>query len=88
MNGRAPHPEFQNHSHYLKGYAEGCRSMSDTPTFVAFFQSSSLTEALQSIQLWERDQERFGFGKVALSYHSGYWTVLVTQDLHDVALPF
>jgi hypothetical protein len=88
MNGRAPHPQFQNHLHYLKGYAEGCRSIPDTPAFVFFFQSSSLNAALQSIQLWERDQERLGLGKVALSYRNGYWVVLVTKDLHDVALPF
>jgi hypothetical protein len=88
MNGRAPHPQFQTNVHYLKGYAEGCRSIPDPPTFVAFLQSTSLTAALQSIQLWERDQERLGMGKVALSYRNGYWTVLVTQDLHDLALPF
>lgn len=88
MNHRVPHPQFQNNIHYLKGYVEGCRSVSDSSTMIAFCQSSSLDSALQSIHLWELDQARLGIGSVALSYRNGYWVVLVSKDLHDAALPF
>jgi hypothetical protein len=88
MNARAAHPQFQSNVHYLKGYIEGCRSRPDTPPFIAFSQSQNLDTALQSIEFWERDQKRFGFGKVALGFRCRFWVVLVTQDLHDAALPF
>lgn len=88
MNHRVPHPQFQANSHYLKGYVEGCRSIPNSPILVAFCRSSSLDSALLSIQLWERDRERFGFGSVALGYRNGWWIVLVSKDLHDRALPF
>jgi hypothetical protein len=88
MNHRPPHPQFQDTLHYLKGYAEGCRSVADRPTFVAFCRSASLDTALQSFHLWEKDRERLGFGSVAISFCTGWWIVLVSQDLHDAALPF
>jgi len=81
MNRRVPHPQFQNNTHYLKGYVEGCRSVGDSSEMVAFWQSSSLDSALQSIRVWEQDQARLGIGSVALSYR-------ISQDLHDAALPF
>ena len=88
VNHRAPHPQFQTNLHYLKGYAEGCHSIPNRPTLLAFQQSASLNTALQSIASWEQDQARFGFGRVALGYHNSYWIVLVSKDLHDAALPF
>lgn len=88
MNRRVPHSQFQNNLHYLKGYVEGCRSIPDHSTLVAFCRTHSLDLALQSIQLWEQDRERFGIGSVALSYQNGLWIVLVSKDLHDLALPF
>ncbi|MBD2153100.1 hypothetical protein [Leptolyngbya sp. FACHB-16] len=87
-NRRALHPQFQNNIHYLKGYAEGCRPVSESSLMIAFCQSSSLDSALQSIHVWEQDQSRLGIGSVALGYRTGYWVVLVTQDLHNAALPF
>jgi hypothetical protein len=87
-NRRAPHSQFQNNHHYLKGYAEGCRSLPDEPTLVAFSKSESLDTALQSLHCWEQDQTHFGFGTVALSYVEAQWIVLVSKDLHDAALPF
>ena len=88
MNRRVPHPQFQTNLHYLKGYAEGCRSVPVGSTLIAFTRSVSLDSALQLIASWEHDRERFGFGSVALSYCRGWWTVLVSKDLHDAALPF
>ena len=88
MNRRIPHPQFQDNLHYLKGYAEGCCSASDSPTLIAFCQMPSLDFALQSIQHWEQYRERFGFGTVALGYRNNSWIVLVSKDLHDAALPF
>jgi len=88
MNRRVPHPQFENNIHYLKGYTEGCRSIPAYSAMITFCQHSSLHSALQSIRLWEQDQARLGFGRIALSYRSGYWVVLVSQDLHNAALPF
>ncbi|MBM0744987.1 hypothetical protein JOY44_26060 (plasmid) [Phormidium sp. CLA17] len=88
MNHRVPHAEFQDNLHYLKGYAEGCCSSPASPTLIAFCQMPSLDSALQSIQHWEQDRERFGFGTVALGYRHSLWIVLVSKDLHDIALPF
>lgn len=70
MNRRIPHPQFQDNFHYLKGYAEGCCSIPNNPTLIAFCQMPSLDSALQSIQHWEQDRERFGFGTVALGYRN------------------
>ncbi len=58
------------------------------PELIPFFQRSTLDSALQSLQLWERDRLHFGFGFVALGYRNGWWTVLVSKDLLDAALPF
>jgi hypothetical protein len=88
MNRRVPHPQFQDNLHYLKGYVEGCRSITPNPELIAFCQMPSLDSALRSISLWEKDRERFGFGTVALGYCNRWWTVLVSKDLHDAALPF
>ncbi|MBD1822908.1 hypothetical protein H6F51_10450 [Cyanobacteria bacterium FACHB-DQ100] len=88
LNRRVPHPQFQTNPHYLKGYVEGCRSTPPCPSLIAFTRSPSLDSAFLSIVSWERDQERFGFGSVALSYGDGLWIVLVSKDLHDAALPF
>jgi hypothetical protein len=88
MNRRVPHLQFQTNLHYLKGYAEGGRSIPTYPTLIAFTRRASLDSALRSIAAWEKEQERFGFGNVALSYCNGWWTVLVSKDLQDVALPF
>lgn len=88
MNRRVPHPLFQDSIHYLKGYADGCRSYPDSPALIAFCQTLSLDAALQSIEFWQQDQERFGRGTVALGYRDRYWLVLVSKDLHDWALPF
>ncbi|MBD2024195.1 hypothetical protein [Leptolyngbya sp. FACHB-711] len=88
MNARAPHPQFQDNTHYLKGYAEGCRSTTENPELTAFCRISDLTTALHSVHRWEQDRERLGFGKVALGYRDRYWIVLVTKDLHDAVMPF
>lgn len=85
---RVPHVQYQNNLHYLKGYVEGCRSVSSQDTFVAFLQSSDLSTVLRSFRSWEIDQERFGIGTVALGYRGDYWVVLVSQDLYEKALPF
>jgi hypothetical protein len=87
-NHRVPHLQFQTNLHYLKGYAEGCRSVLTYPTLIAFTRSASLESGLQLIASWERDRDRFGFGRVALAYDNGWWIVLVSKDLHDAALPF
>ncbi len=88
MYRRAPHPQFQNNSDYLKGYAEGSCSILDNTTLINFCSMPSLDSALQSFRLWEKDRDRFGFGSVALGYRNGHWLVLVSKDLHDTALPF
>ena len=88
VSRRVPHRQFQDNLHYLKGYTEGCRPISSTPTLIAFCQMPSLDAALQSITAWERDRDRFGFGSVALGYRNRWWIVLVSKDLHDAALPF
>ena len=88
VNRRVPHPQFQTNLHYLKGYAEGCRSVPTCRTPIAFTRSVSLESALQLIASWEQDRERFGLGNVALGYRDGWWIVLVSKDLQDVALPF
>ncbi len=88
MNRRVPHPQFQTNLHYLKGYTEGCRSVPTYPTLIAFTRSASLDSALHLIATWEQNQERLGLGSVALSHRSGWWIVLVSQDLQDAALPF
>ncbi|MBD1842610.1 hypothetical protein H6F89_04125 [Cyanobacteria bacterium FACHB-63] len=88
LHRRVPHPQFQTNPHYLKGYVEACRSAPPCPSLIAFTRSLSLDSALLSIASWEKDQERFGFGSVALSYGNGGWIVLVSKDLHDAALPF
>jgi hypothetical protein len=88
LNQRAPHPQFQTNIHYLKGYAEGCRSIPVCSSLIRFTRSTMLDNAIQSIASWEKDQERFGLGSVALSYHDSYWVVLVSKDLHDAVLPF
>ena len=89
MSHKAPNRQFQNHVTYLKGYAEGYQSStSETASLMVFWRSRCLVTALHGIEQWEKDRARFGFGAVALSYRSGYWAVLVSQDLHDAALPF
>ncbi|MEP1080007.1 hypothetical protein NDI52_32085 [Leptolyngbya sp. PL-A3] len=88
MNRRIPHFQFQGNIHYLKGYAEGYCSIADGSKMTAFYQSSSLDSALEAIKTWEQDQARLGLGSVALSYRTGYWVVMVSQDLQDAALPF
>jgi hypothetical protein len=88
MHSRAPHPHFQHNLDYLKGYVEGCRATPDRHALINFWQSRSLDSALQAIQLWEKDRERFGMGTVALAYHNDWWLVLVSKALHDQALPF
>jgi len=85
---RVPHVQFQNNLHYLKGYVEGCRSVSSQDTFVSCLRSSNLAAILYSFRSWEIDQERFGIGTVALGYRGNYWVVLVSQDLYEKALPF
>lgn len=55
---------------------------------VPFHKREFLKAALESLQLWEEDQQRYGIGFVALSFHNGYWLVLVSQDLIEAALPF
>jgi hypothetical protein len=85
---RVPHVQFQNNLNYLKGYVEGCRSVSSQDTFVSCLRSSNLNTVLQCFQNWEIDQERFGIGTIALGYRGDYWIVLVSQDLYEKALPF
>ena len=55
---------------------------------IPFSRCSTLDSALQAMWIWEQDQKHFGFGTVALGYHNGWWLVLVSKDLHDLALPF
>ncbi|MBW4489506.1 MAG: hypothetical protein KME12_17100 [Trichocoleus desertorum ATA4-8-CV12] len=55
---------------------------------IPFSRRSTLDSALQAMWIWEQDQKRFDFGTVALGYHNGWWLVLVSKDLHDLALPF
>jgi len=55
---------------------------------VRFCHFLTLPSALHAMQLWEDDQQRFGFGTVLLSYTDGAWVVWVSKDLHDAALPF
>ncbi len=88
LNQRVPHLQFQTNIHYLKGYAEGCRSIPVCASLIRFTRSNKLDHALQSIASWEKDQERLGLGSVALSYHNNDWIVLVSKDLHDAVLPF
>ena len=42
MNGRATHPQFQDNTHYLKGYAEGCRSTTENPELTPFTEFLTL----------------------------------------------
>lgn len=55
---------------------------------ILFSRRSTLDSALQAMWIWEQDQKRFGFGTVALGYRNGWWLVLVSKDMHDLALPF
>lgn len=91
---RPLHPQFQHYPAYLRGYATGSHSRAEEPSpeasapLTPFFRWSNLDGALYSLARWEADQTRLGVGRVALSFHDGWWVVLISEDLYQAALPF
>lgn len=99
LTHRPQHPQFQHQPNYLQGYSQGSSAapspdqagepIPNTPTpLTSFFSWSDLEGALRSLQRWEDDQQRLGFGTVALGFNHGWWLVLISDDLYDAVLPF
>lgn len=53
------------------------------------WHTAQFAQAIEDLQQWERDRDRYGVGQVSLTFSlDRRWTVWISRDLETTVIPF